>query len=150
VLVEAVRVAGDIPNIRTIRQHHGSWVDLLAEAGVADDGRANVFGIQSRALDGHLFFSLGELVIDVWLTHHAVPHEREPLYPGTQMRGDFRVGDTIIEYFGLAGVPEYDVKSQQKRRLAREYGLDLLEITYEDVENWRDGGAARLAERLGI
>src|SRR5699024_2756599 len=92
VLVEAVRVAGDIPNIRTIRQHHGSWVDLLAEAGVADDGRTNVFGIQSRALDGHLCFSLGELVIDEWLTHHAVPHEREPLYPGTQMRGDFRVG----------------------------------------------------------
>lgn len=149
-LVEAVRVAGDVPNIPTIRRHHDSWAAALTDAGVARGARENMFGTQSRALDGHMCYSLGELLIDDWLTHHEIPHDREPPYLGTDLRGDFLVRDTIIEFFGLAGRRDYDAIADRKRQLAREHGLSLLEISREDVETWEYGGATLLAQHLGI
>lgn len=149
-LIEAVKIAGDVPRIKCIRERHGSWAAALAEASVAPDSRENVFGIQSRATDGHMCFSVGELVIDDWLTHHDIPHEREPAYPVGDLRGDFRVGDTIIEFFGMAGVPEYDAIVARKRQVAREHGMDVVELTRQDLERWSEAGAARLAAHLGV
>ncbi|MFH5822308.1 DUF2510 domain-containing protein [Georgenia sp. AZ-5] len=149
-LVQAVTIAGDMPTIRKVRWHYGSWAGALVAAGVAEpDTRENSRGIQSRATDGHLCYSLGELLIDDWLTANEIDHEREPRYPDSDLRADFLVGDLLIEFLGLAGNAEYDAITERKRRLAKEYDLRLFEINQMHIKSW-SRTSDRLAQALGI
>ncbi len=108
-----------------------------------------VVGTRVLANDGHMCTSLGEKTIDDWLHGLGVEHSREPVYPGSQKRADFRIGDMFIEYFGLAGVPAYDRKSELKRNLARDAGILLVEITPSDLSNWSTT-QHRVARELGL
>lgn len=93
--------------------------------------------------------SLGEKTIDDWLTLNGIEHEREPMYPGTKMRGDFLVNDAIIEYFGLAGDDDYDKRIEKKRKLAAEGSLILVEIFPKDLAQWHKA-QHRVAAELGV
>ena len=85
------------------------------------------------ATDGHVCYSLGERTIDEFLTAKGIAHEREPAYPIGGFRGDFLIGDTIVEYFGLAGDPAYDEKTRQKRLICAEAGVSLIELYADDL-----------------
>jgi hypothetical protein len=115
------------PSIRRVKSVFGSWLNALIKAGILEDGtRKTSRGIQSIAKDGHVCLSLGEKTIDDYLYAHRVHHEKEPRYPESNYRGDFKVGSTFIEYFGLAGNPEYDTKTKEKIRLCRKHGITLI------------------------
>jgi hypothetical protein len=51
------------------------------------------------------------------------------------MRGDFLVGNKVVEYAGLHGNAEYDTKMRLKSELAAKHGIDLLIIYPSDLAN---------------
>jgi hypothetical protein len=134
------------PSTAAIKAGFGSWFDALVASGVLEGGaRQNIRGIQCHAKDGHLCFSLGEKTIDDILFNMGLTHEREPSYPESSLRADFKVGDTLIEYFGLAGDPNYDKKTKTKVELARQHNVRLLSILPRDLADTK-----RLVSKLGI
>ena len=59
----------------------------------------------------------------------GVYHEKEPHYPEGNFRGDFKVGEALIEYFGLAGDPVYDARIKKRLVFVGSTGLFLLQYT---------------------
>lgn len=47
-----------------------------------------------------------------------IEHTKEPSCPEGRMRADFKVGSTLVEYFGLAGDANYDARIERKRSVA--------------------------------
>lgn len=114
----------------------GSWLKALIAAGILEkDSQQMIFGIKVLANDGHECLSVGEKTIDDWLYLNEIPHEKEPIYPGGNLRADWKVGDFFIEYWGLKGNEEYDKKILIKREIAKEYCIPLIEIYPEDLPN---------------
>ncbi|ROP64883.1 MULTISPECIES: DUF2510 domain-containing protein [unclassified Curtobacterium] len=146
-LLAFLRLIWDWPDRSTVNEVFGSWHGALAASGVLGDGTERMSrGVRSIANDGHLCLSYGERTIDDWLHKQGIAHTREPSYPGTNYRGDFLVGDLIIEYLGLHGDPDYDARFAAKRRAAKRAGLDIFEITPRTLGDW-DTLALRLARR---
>jgi hypothetical protein len=124
------------PTLTRVKKTFGSWFHALIEAEILEDGtRKNSRGIQCLAKDGHICLSLGEKTIDDLLFELGINHSKEPHYPEGNFRGDFLVGDVIIEYFGLIGNPEYDRKIDLKRKLAKKYSINIIEIFPKDIIN---------------
>ena len=122
------------PTTICVKSVFGSWLNALIQAGILEDGtRKNSRGIQSIAKDGHMCLSLGEKTIDEYLYAHGIHHEKEPRYPEGNYRGDFKVGTTFIEYFGLTGNPDYDAKTNEKIRLCKKHNITLVAIYPRDL-----------------
>jgi hypothetical protein len=139
--VALLRLLQRKPTVKRIKTVFGSWLNALIQAGVLEDGaRKTSRGIQSIAKDGHICLSLGEKTIDDFLCAHDIPHEKEPRYPEGNYRGDFRVGNAFIKYFGLAGNPEYDAKTTKKIRLCKKYGIVLGAIYPQDLISQKKTG----------
>lgn len=138
------------PRPECMKKLYSSHLSALVDAGVLPDGtRRTSRGTHCLANDGHLCLSLGEKVIDDWLTANGYPHEREPAWPEGNMRADFRVGDTYIEYFGLVGDPAYDAKIVRKRELARAHDIPLVEVYPRHVRTWSAGQELLAAALIG-
>ena len=117
------------PTAGRVKSEFGSWLNALIHAGVLEDGtRKTSRGIQSIAKDGHVCLSLGEKTIDDYLHTQGIHHEKEPRYPEGSYRGDFKVGATFIEYFGLTGNSEYDAKTKEKIRLCEKHNIVLIAL----------------------
>ena len=118
-----------------------SWFRAMYEAGSLPDGTVpSGRGIKCIAIDGHECGSLDEKTIDDFLTHNGIKHYKEPLYPyhsvlnpNKRKRGDWKIGDKIIEYFGLEGNTTYDERTKDKIQLAAETGIDLIGLYPDDV-----------------
>lgn len=130
----AVKVLERKPTIRRVKSLFGSWLNALIEAGVVEDGkRKTTRGTQCIAKDGHVCLSLGEKTIDDFLYQHHIDHEKEPSYPEGNYRADFRVGNTLIEYFGLSGDTEYDKKTAEKISICKRNSIQLIAIYPTDL-----------------
>lgn len=128
------------PRPECIKRLYTSHLAALIDADVLPEGtRRTARGTHCIANDGHLCLSLGEKVIDDWLSENGYLHDKEPHWPESNMRADFRVGKTYIEYFGLVGDPIYDVKIIQKREIARKHGIHLVELYPSHIQNWTIG-----------
>lgn len=139
-----VRLAKRRPSAARVKSIFGTWLNALVQAGILQDGvRETARGTQALARDGHVCLSLGEKTIDDYLFKHGIPHSREPRYPGSDYRADFKVGMYLVEYFGLSGDSEYDQKAEVKRALAKEHGIELIELYPNDLLN-----EGRLARKL--
>lgn len=124
------------PTVDCVKSSFGSWLNALIQAGVLEDGtRKTSRGIHSLAKDGHVCLSLGEKTIDDYLYLHGIHHEKEPRYPEGNYRGDFKVGEIFIEYFGLTGNPDYDAKTKEKIRLCKKHRIVLVAIYPQDLVN---------------
>lgn len=122
------------PTVKRVKLVFGSWLNALIQAGILEDStRKTSRGIQSIAKDGHICLSLGEKTIDDFLSSRGIQHEKEPRYPEGNYRADFKVGDSFIEYFGLAGNPEYDIKTKAKIRLCRKHEIKLIALYPQDL-----------------
>jgi len=122
------------PTIGRVKDLFGSWLDALVQAEILEDGaRRTSRGVQTIAKDGHVCLSLGEKTICDFFYARRIAHQKEPRYPQSNYRGDFRVGNTIIEYFGLAGDPEYDAKIVEKTRLCKQHGIPLVAVYPKDL-----------------
>lgn len=133
-LVQCINLLRTKPSVDCVKRHFGSWLEALIEAEILDNGtRKTSRGIQTLANDGHVCLSLGEKTIDDFLFLHNIRHEKEPPYPEGNYRGDFIVGGTIIEYFGLAGDPSYDSRIKIKKEILRRHNVCLIEIYPKDL-----------------
>jgi hypothetical protein len=127
--LELLRLLRHKPTAGRVKEVFGSWLDALIAASVLEDGaRRTSRGIQTIAQDGHVCLSLGERTIDDWLYSHGIAHEKEPAYPEGQFRADWKVGSTFIEYFGLAGDPDYDSRTREKARICKKHGVVLVAV----------------------
>ncbi|MFI8662064.1 hypothetical protein ACIGKR_18855 [Rhodococcus qingshengii] len=134
---ELMKIAQRSPTVGRIKKTHGSWFQVLVASGVLPEGTLREGrGTRCLATDGHVCLSIAEKTIDDWLTHHDIQHEKEPFYPNSRLRADFKVGDVLIEYFGLAGDSEYDKRIEKKRYLASIHGIELIEIYPVDLASW--------------
>lgn len=112
----------------------------LEEILPPDKGR----GKKSISRCGHLCLSLGEREICEYLFQKGIGHSREPDYHSLVsavsitefgfMRGDFLIGDVVIEYSGLSGDPLYDAKMQRKIDLCKKYGVSLIVVQPADLK----------------
>lgn len=82
--------------------------------------------------DGHIVRSKWEQIVDDWLSSHDISHEVQPPCPWMKWPsmplGDFRVGNTFIEVWGIEGNAKYDQQRLDKIAKYREYGVQLIEI----------------------
>lgn len=124
-----------------INKIFGSWFMALVVSGVLKNnilkgGR----GFKCVADSGNVCNSLDEQYIDNFLFKNGYNLEKEPLYPfheiynpNNKLRADWKIGNTYIEYFGLAGDFIYDEKIKRKCQLAEFYGLKLISIFPKDL-----------------
>lgn len=139
---EAFRAYAHMGGIKHVKHKFASWFHALAETGALPGGvLPTARGVRCLAQDGHACHSLDEQRIDDWLSANAVPHEREPYYPEDSLlnpkgnrRADWRVGESLIEYFGLVGEEHYDKKMSEKMLLAQRHGINLIAIYPANLE----------------
>lgn len=99
-----------------------------------DIGRKNRFGYTCKSKDDHICNSLAEAEIDDFLFTQGIKHEKEPKYPGSNWRADFKVNDIYIEYFGLSGINSYDEKTKAKIEYAEKNNINLICIFPDDMQ----------------
>ena len=130
-------ILNKMPDFQDYKRVFGSWFKTLIAANVLEEGiRKMSRGYMCLAEDGHECLSLGEKNIDDWLYRHNIGHQKEPKYPGEyNFRGDWKVGNYFIEYWGLAGQEDYDNKILLKREIAKEFNLSLIEIHPNNLNN---------------
>jgi len=106
-----------------------------------------------ESLRGEYLQSFGEKVIADFLFEHDILYKYERNFPwnGINYRPDFTIFNTsdtgiVIEYFGLAGDPDYDEMTEEKRQYWRNKPQwRFLEYTPKDIV---DHGASGFRDRL--
>lgn len=117
------------------RRYYGSWNKAIVRAGLLPN-KEWVIMRKQLCEDGHIADSNSEAVVDNWLYNHGVNHERRKRYPDSRRNCDFYLPDydVWVEYFGLIdGHKAYNKSIQCKRRLARKYKLNLVEVYPDDL-----------------
>lgn len=122
------------------RKEFGSFFAALIRSGILPEGSRQVpIGTMVLAEDGHVCLSLAEKEIDDFLYRRGIKHEKEVYYPGSRMRTDWELFGgqrrVFVEYFGLIENPDYANNARQKIELARQHGIELIELYPDD--NWR-------------
>src|SRR5580658_9300003 len=77
------------------------------------------------------------------------PHTSHPEVPGTGKRADFLIDREVwIEVFGLAEAhnPEYDLGMKEKRKIAIDRGLKLVELLPEHFDHKKVGLTHKVVE----
>jgi len=118
---------------REYKEKFGSWNNAIKLAGFQTNPVK--FAKKYYSADGHLCDSLAEKIIDDYLFHHKIIHEKNIPYPENhKLTADFRVNNIFIEYFGLANeVKGYNQTIKRKRVICKKYHLTLLEIYPRDL-----------------
>jgi len=112
---------------KSARLRFGTWNKAIKSAGF--EPNPVMFAKKYIAKDGHKCDSLAEKIIDDWLYARKLIHERSIPYGINNMTADFKVNNTFIEFFGLAGqLKSYDKLVEKKRKLWKEKGLKVIEI----------------------
>jgi len=142
-LIEIVPAMVEILPHEIYIKEFGSWFKALVDSGVlSDDAKREVYGTKCLAKDGHECFSIAEKIIDDWLFDNRIAHEKEPFYPkdkelnpNGEMRADWKVDNSFIEFFGLKGLEKYEERIKQKRKLVKKRNMRLIEIYPDDLYN---------------
>ena len=103
------------------------------------------YSLPRETLNGERVKSYGEKVIANTLFEYGVKYEYERSFPwnGVNYRPDFTIlspaegthgsNRLVIEYFGLAGEPDYDAMSSEKRTFWHGRSVPFLEYTPRDI-----------------
>lgn len=114
------------------RKYFETWNHAIEVAGFKPN--PVMFADKCLANDGHICDSLAEKLIDDYLFGKNIQHQRCIPYPNSECTADFKIGDTFVEYFGLAGEHKrYDELRKMKQKLAKKYKLNLIEIYPKDL-----------------
>ena len=137
-------------------QVHGSHIGALFATGCLGPEPVVKTGMGYRAVahDGHVCSSLAEKLIDDWLHRNGIPHEKEPAYPeavrtlcGGNVRADWRIGDTYVEFFGLQTKTAYARKTEAKLAACLASGVHVLAL-YPGDETRLERSLAGLAYEM--
>lgn len=125
----------------TYKYFFGSWLKTLVFSELLEGNiRETPRGTMCIAKDGTECLSIAEKQICDWFYHKKIRYIKEPKYPKDEklnpnglMRADWKVGKILIEYFGLKGNNEYDIKIQKKIELCKKYNISLIELYQDDL-----------------
>lgn len=110
----------------------GTWNNAIIEAGFTPNPA--LFAKKYTANDGHKCDSLAEKIIDDWLTARKIPHERNIKYFNTRFTADFKIDNTLIEFFGLHNqLKRYDYLMEKKLNMVKENKLNFIPLYPEDI-----------------
>lgn len=113
-------------------KYFGTWNNAIEVAGF--EVNPILFAKHQIAIDGHICDSLAEKIIDDYLYKKGIYHNRSIPYPEGTYTADFKIGEKLIEYFGLAGEHKrYDELRRIKQKMAKKYKLNLVEIYPKDI-----------------
>ncbi len=120
-------------SFEVFKKEFGSWNNAIIAAGF--DPNPVLFAKKFIAKDGHHCDSFTERIIDDWLFEKHIIHERHWRYGDTKMTADFFIQpNTIVEFFGLAGVQKhYDAIMEKKQEFCIKQKFRLIEIYPEDI-----------------
>ncbi len=115
------------------RRNFGNWNNAIKASGFKPN--PIIFSKKYIAKDGHKCDSFSEKIIDDWLNSKSIEHKRSFAYPGdNNLTVDFLIGNYWIEFFGLyKHHKKYDKLRKQKLEIAKEHGLNLIEIYPKDL-----------------
>ena len=134
-------------------EHHEDWQRIVSEGHGTE--AEEILGYRRSlgrvTLDGTYVKSFGEKVIANFLFEHDIEYKYEWRFwwDGRNYHPDFTIftgarGGIIIEYFGMAGDPEYDAMSEKKREYwCNKPDWELIEFFASDLgrngeEGFRD------------
>jgi hypothetical protein len=128
----------------------GRWLAVLQQSGIVGEAWKLPRGVMTRATDGHLCRSFGELAVENYLMAQGIEHQCEPAYPthpelnpNGKQRADWLLpGDRWVEYAGMMEENDYATKMAAKVELASASGIDLLVLTPDDLPRLADVLAA--------
>lgn len=121
-----------MPMYGSFFRNFGTWNNAIRKAGFSPN--PVLFAKKYVANDGHKCDSLTEKIIDDWLTKRKIIHERNVPYLNTRYTADFKIGDTLIEFFGLHGqLKRYDFLMKKKLKIIQKYKLKLIPLYPEDI-----------------
>jgi len=120
---------------------YGSYGDFLKLCGY-ETFNNGIYGEASVALDGHKCDSKAEKLIDDFLFTNNIPHEAHVLYrrfiPNHKHnhKCDWVLTDgTVIEYFGLQGQKQYDIKTKNKIKILNNNKIKSIFIYPDDINH---------------
>jgi len=110
----------------------GTWNKAVRAAGYATN--PVLFAKKYIANDGHKCDSFAEKIIDDWFYTRKIPHQINVPYEGTKMTADFKVNETLIEFFGLRGqLKSYDRLADKKEKLIKDRNLKIISLYPKDL-----------------
>ncbi len=127
--------------LSTIRDFKGEQIPTSSTSQNDSSGFRDKFPAKLRATDGHWVRSRAELLIDNWLYMSSVVHAYERQLPiEEEAYCDFYIpkGKVYIEYWGLERDLKYKTRMNTKRELYGKHGLNLIELTDENIRNLDD------------
>lgn len=108
------------------------------------------FEAKLRADDGHYVRSKAEVIIDNWLYHSKIAHAYERKLPIEEAQYcDFFINSSkgvYVEYWGYESDPKYLSRKGRKRETYKKHGLQLIELTDEEISNLDDVLPRKLLE----
>lgn len=114
------------------RNFFGTWNEAIKAAGFKPN--PVLFADNCVANDGHICNSVAEKKIDDYLSQRNITHERNISYPEGKYTFDFKIGNRLVEYFGLAGEHKrYDELKKIKQKIVKRYKLWVTEIYPRDL-----------------
>lgn len=114
------------------RKYFGTWNKAIEAAGFKPN--PVMFSDRCIANDGHICDSVAEKIIDDYLYEKSIVHERSISYPKGNYTFDFRIGNILLEYFGLTGEHrKYDEIRKIKQKIVKKFNLHLVEIYPKDL-----------------
>lgn len=156
IIDEVLQDATYATKIKRIMLAHfkGNWESI--EAGghnlAKEEQLAYLRSLPKQTLKGEYVKSYGEKVIANTLFEHDIDYRYEQSFrwtDGSIYRPDFTITlpskkHIIVEYFGLAGNPEYDKQIENKRDFWNRKKVSLIEVYPADVS----GGAEEFSSEL--
>lgn len=154
-----------VSKIKTVMLSHfkGNWEAIEATGHNLTKKEMLLYrrSLPNQTLKGEYVKSFGEKAIANILFEHAIKYEYEKAFrwtDGTPYRPDFTVCGSnnrqiFIEYFGLAGTPEYDRQIQRKRNFCASKRIHLIEVYPKDIADGLDtltSKLLRLLEKNGV
>ena len=121
----------------------GTWNDLLAVAGLLEKKpRVGKGGYVTKSACGHICLSLAERRICDELFNLGIDHEKEPMYPihaehnpNGKLRGDWKIGESFVEFAGYMDDASYKKNMVKKQMLADISGFPLMVLLPTDIRN---------------
>lgn len=141
--IEVYKAVLGFGGVDYVKGKYGSWFNALVDNDIFPNGiQKTSRGFKCVSKSGNICNSLAEMYIDDCLFEMGIDYEKEPMYPkhsefnkNGRMRADWKLGDIFIEYFGLQGNHNYDIKTQRKINLCESENLRLLAIYPKDIKD---------------
>lgn len=151
--IEALKNVKNIHSTRDMIQHCGSWFKLLVASGILPDGtRKTHFGTMVIAKDGCQCLSLAEKDIDDKLFAHGIFHVKEPHYPDSNFRADWKIlidgKDVFVEFFGLHGDKNYNKRMKEKLEFAAAKNVEIIAFLPSDMSSLASAFEEKILSRL--